>query len=493
MRRAALPRGYSLQLVGTGESALDFTWAAPAPASFDAINAGQSFDGTGGMGGSGGRAGSGGTCGDPKTAIAVVQGPGAETPLEGQTVVLEGVFSLAPKLFQPTARTPPIMGSSSASLRLLALAPCAFFGACSSGGSEAQQERTGQQLYSEPLAEGNTFACATCHALSEPAADGLRRPGHAIAGSPRRSSFKNGQVGSFLDAANSCLTEWMTVEIPWTESTPEFRALRDYLMDGDAVGDVTYEISAPPAREALLVGGPERGHDVFHETCVVCHGAEGTGTERAPAIAGLGLDPEYVAERVRLSGRKDSTTYSGLTGGRMPFWSADRLTDTELADITAYLAMSDGTGGAGSGGSGTGGSAGATSTGGSSGVLSSDPPARLPAARSCDSSHPRVGQTATLIEHYHDVGGTVTIVDDCTLSFSNFTFDATGVNVQFYGGQDGNYVAGRSLSGDLKRSVPYDGANFELTLPEDVTLDDLDGISVWCVPVGVSFGDGSFE
>ena len=26
----------------------------------------------------------------------------------------------------------------------------------------------------------------------------------------------------------------------------------------------------------------------------------------------------------------------------------------------------------------------------------------------------------------------------------------------------------------------------------DNSLDDIDGISIWCVPVGVSFGDGLF-
>jgi hypothetical protein len=32
-----------------------------------------------------------------------------------------------------------------------------------------------------------------------------------------------------------------------------------------------------------------------------------------------------------------------------------------------------------------------------------------------------------------------------------------------------------------------------LTLPEGRTLDELDGISIWCVAVGVDFGSGRFE
>ena len=37
---------------------------------------------------------------------------------------------------------------------------------------------SGQALYESPHEDGNTFSCATCHALTEPSADGLTRPGH---------------------------------------------------------------------------------------------------------------------------------------------------------------------------------------------------------------------------------------------------------------------------------------------------------------------------
>jgi len=41
--------------------------------------------------------------------------------------------------------------------------------------------------------------------------------------------------------------------------------------------------------------------------------------------------------------------------------------------------------------------------------------------------------------------------------------------------------------------IGYDNASFTLTLPESITLDDFNGVSVWCVPVGTSFGDGIFQ
>jgi len=45
---------------------------------------------------------------------------------------------------------------------------------------------------------------------------------------------------------------------------------------------------------------------------------------------------------------------------------------------------------------------------------------------------------------------------------------------------------------DIRRSTPYAGETITARLPGSMTLDDLDGVSVWCVPAGVSFGDGLF-
>jgi hypothetical protein len=180
------------------------------------------------------------------------------------------------------------------------------------------------------------------------------------------------------------------------------------------------------------------------------------------------LEPEYTALRVRTSGSASSTVYPGLTGGRMPVWSADRLSDTELIDIAAYLETSTGSGDPG--------------------------PGEVPGdeLRECDSTHAKIGQTATLVEAFHDVGGVATIVDDCTIRIDNFTFDGTGINVQIYGGEGEDYARGFSVSGDIRRATAYAGESITVQLPENLTLDDLDGLSVWCVPAGASFGDGQF-
>ena len=91
------------------------------------------------------------------------------------------------------------------------------------------------------------------------------------------------------------------------------------------------------------------------------------------------------------------------------------------------------------------------------------------------------------------MSGTAEIIDDCTIEISDFTYDGTGLDVRIYAGVGGNYADGFPISPDLLRPTAYDGESLTLTLPDDKTLDDLDGLSVWCVDVARSFGDGMFE
>lgn len=358
-------------------------------------------------------------------------------------------------------------------LRLAAPLLCFLLLLTGCSGSESPENLDGAEVYELPQPDGNTFACATCHALSEPAADGLRRPGHPIGDALGRPSFKNGQVDTFLAAANTCLVEWMTVSEPWTDESPRFLALKEFLEEraGEATEapPLQFEIVPPPADAELMGGSVEVGRDVFNQTCSVCHAEDAVGTERAPALRGETLDAELIARRVRTSGEKASPTYDGLTGGRMPFWSASRMSDAELVDVIAFLLQND--------------------------PAVAEPPSgeEQPGERECSSAHAKVGQRAELSMLQHGVAGTATIVDDCTIRIESFDFDGGGIEVRIYGGVDGDYTAGFAMGPNLVRSTPYAEEVLEVQLPLDRTLDDLDGISVWCVAVGSSFGDGLFQ
>ena len=331
----------------------------------------------------------------------------------------------------------------------------------------------GREIYENRLEDGNVFACATCHALSEPAEDGLTRPGHPIGDAVARPSWKNGEVDSVLDAVNSCRDEWMNAREPWTADDPDWLALESFLVSQAPAEapPITVEIVQPPAD--LSGGDPMAGKEAFESRCVTCHSADGSISELAPNVLFRGVEPETIARRVRTSGRSGGVYGDVLTGGLMPFWGADRLSETQLLDIVAYVSMD----------------------GGAPPPPPTDPD-DIPGAEppeGCESTHPRVGQVAELQEFFHDVAGTAEIIDDCTVEIRDFVFDGQGIDVRIYGGFEGDYNLGISMSENLLLPNGYDGVTIYATLPSGRTWDDVDGISVWCVPVGIDFGSGQFR
>lgn len=364
------------------------------------------------------------------------------------------------------------------------LLPLALFtislAACGGGddGETNQQPLSGAELYMEPHPDGNTFACLSCHALEEPTADGFIRPGHPIGDAFARPDYKNGQLGTLREAVNVCRTEWMVADA-WEADDPDWLALEGFLREeseqsaptGTAPA-LTTAIVIPPPADLSVGGDPVAGQEIFNGRCIVCHGMDGGGTERAPEVTGLALDFELIGRRVRTSGEENSAVYEGLTGGRMPYWSEDRLSDQQLFDVAAYVNTSESAApGVGEPPPGNGGGA---------------------TGRECGSTHSKIGQTAVLNGRSHSVAGTATIIDDCTIEITNFSFDGGGINIQMYGGLGGNYDDGFSFSRNLKNEV-FDGETVSFQLSEENTLDDLDGLSVWCVPVGADFGSGSFN
>ena len=112
----------------------------------------------------------------------------------------------------------------------------------------------------------------------------------------------------------------------------------------------------------------------------------------------------------------------------------------------------------------------------------------------CAGTHPRVGLTAVLTTRFHGDSGTARIVDDCTIVIENFAFDGAGLDVRAYAGDTaGKFDNGRILSNDLRRTGGYNNETLTIKLPTGVTLDDVGSLSIWCVPVSMSFGDGIFQ
>lgn len=336
--------------------------------------------------------------------------------------------------------------------------------------------RTGGEIFTTAVSSASTFSCASCHAIAETngfASDGLRRPGHPLLNATRRPSFKNGGLGSMLDAVNICLTEWMNTS-PWQTSNGEWLNLRNWLndlADAPSAQPITIAIVKPPAN---LNGGSEiAGRDLFNKSCIVCHGRDGEGTQLAPKITERGLQPGYVAARVRTSGPANSNAYPNLSGGVMPFWGANRLTDGELADIVAFV----------------------TAAKSVPDMPSGNLPGNPANPSQCSKTSSKIGQTLTFTRRFHGVSGVATIIDDCTIELTQFNFDGGGINVHIYAGNNLQFhpaQGGFSLLGNLL-GTRFENATLRITLPNNVSLNQFNSLSVWCVPVGSSFGDGKFS
>ena len=111
----------------------------------------------------------------------------------------------------------------------------------------------------------------------------------------------------------------------------------------------------------------------------------------------------------------------------------------------------------------------------------------------CGDDHPRVGQSLTFATRAHGVRGSARVVDNCTIVVESFDYDGGGVDSRFYGAKNSTWADGFALSENLVRPMAYRGETITLKVPVGKSLDDLDGLSVWCIPFAASFGDGQFE
>jgi len=111
----------------------------------------------------------------------------------------------------------------------------------------------------------------------------------------------------------------------------------------------------------------------------------------------------------------------------------------------------------------------------------------------CAKTHDKVGHSGYFTTLAHNVSGKATIIDDCTIEITEFDYDGGGPDVYIYGAVDHQYASddafaiGQKLSGQQ-----FDNASFTLRLPDGRTLNDLTGLSVWCVDFNADFGHMEF-
>ena len=111
----------------------------------------------------------------------------------------------------------------------------------------------------------------------------------------------------------------------------------------------------------------------------------------------------------------------------------------------------------------------------------------------CTSEHRSVGQTAVFNGLFHEVAGQLTVIDDCTLEITGFTYDGLGPDVYFYTGSSAEYNDGNNfIIGPRLNGNRWSEQRIRLHIPAGQTLDDFDRISVWCIDFDINFGDALF-
>jgi len=117
----------------------------------------------------------------------------------------------------------------------------------------------------------------------------------------------------------------------------------------------------------------------------------------------------------------------------------------------------------------------------------------IPQEQTCEATHSLVGESRELrVSDIYGIRGTVTIISDCEIEFSNFFYNGLGPAVSIYGGLNGDFVSGVSLSAPIN-GTSFNGETFSVFLPEGATLDDLNSFSVWCFQFDIDFSSASFQ
>ena len=328
--------------------------------------------------------------------------------------------------------------------------------------------RRGAARFFQPDPFGNGLHCGLCHGTGSAAggdAAGVLPAGYGLGDAAHRPSYFNGRVEGLVEALNQCRVYWMEAPAldPREQAGLEYLAFLESLGTSEtSVPALSYRVEPPrvmgPAR-----GDPAAGCELFAAACASCHGVYGEGGVEglASSLWTRELTPDLVRRAVRLSGPRsptgDSVFPGNLLGNGMPFWTAGRMSDLELEDLTSYLEL-----------------------------------AANPALRSCGSRSeevPRLLRGGRFQVVMHGVRGRVEHWSDGTIRIRDFFYDGLGprdVVVWLYNHDRNNFHAildGFAVSEHLARSRPYLGENIELTLPGDVHSGRFNAVAIWCTSV----------
>jgi hypothetical protein len=110
-------------------------------------------------------------------------------------------------------------------------------------------------------------------------------------------------------------------------------------------------------------------------------------------------------------------------------------------------------------------------------------------APACTKNHAFVGRQATFSSLQHNWGGVVTVLDDCSFTVEDWTYDGTAPQAFFWGSAQTtrqSIIDGFALHGTRLQFAG--GITVVQNLPAGKTWDDVPVISGWCVTFSALFG-----
>ena len=222
----------------------------------------------------------------------------------------------------------------------------------------SEQAQLGRELFYDPSFGGTLnpkkisgLACADCHADFDEDAnpDGKIRAGHSIIGVPQRGEAKGGMIKAdiFRRAAGGggfCYQHFLQ-RVPVNKVDPiaipeeQAEALMAYFehVSGENKGpqfelqelDKEAAISAAD-KIVAMEGDAKKGWKLYSRACNYCH----------PTARKAGIGSQLIRRKPPSNIQKTLHKYAAkIRGGGfiMPFYSEDRLSDQDIADIIAFL------------------------------------------------------------------------------------------------------------------------------------------------------------
>lgn len=222
----------------------------------------------------------------------------------------------------------------------------------------SEKAKMGRELFSDPSfggtldpAKASGLSCSDCHADFDESTnpDGRIRAGHSIIGVPHRGTAKGGMITADIFARSAggggfCYQHFLQ-KVPSNKVDPtaipedQAAALMAYFehVSGDSKGP-QFQITmldkdaASAAAEKIIAmeGDAQRGWKLYGQACNVCH----------PTAKKPGIGSQLVKRRPPrdLEKRKHQiAAYIRKGGFIMPFFSEDRLSDQDIADIVAFI------------------------------------------------------------------------------------------------------------------------------------------------------------